>query len=142
MERSSKFVDWNSQYYMDVIFPELIYGILIKCLPVFWVKIHQLSIILSQKQTEPREDISFDRRVFHKTLRISGYHNQSSSINSRTQKLTNGPTQAHTQRTPHICLRWFCRTVGRMVPSASAAGILGIHIEELVWDPQLTPVCL
>ena len=47
MERSSKFVDWNSQYYMDVIFPELIYGILIKCFPVFWVKIHKLSIILT-----------------------------------------------------------------------------------------------
>lgn len=31
MERSSKFMDWDSQYYIDAIFPGLTYGILIKC---------------------------------------------------------------------------------------------------------------
>lgn len=57
MERSSKLVDWNSQYYMDVIFPELIYGILIKCLPVFRVKIHQLIIILHRNRQSQQKTL-------------------------------------------------------------------------------------
>lgn len=39
-------MDWNSQYYIDAILPKLTYIIPIKCLQIFWVEFHKLSIKL------------------------------------------------------------------------------------------------
>ena len=53
-------MDWDFQYYIAVIFPELIYGILIKCLHKVGGKFCNLSIIFTKK--EPREDTDFDKK--------------------------------------------------------------------------------
>lgn len=49
MERNSHFMDCESQYYIDVIPPRLVYVTPIKRLPIFWVKVYKLSIKLTWK---------------------------------------------------------------------------------------------
>lgn len=47
MESNSKSMDGNSQYYIDVILPKLIYTISIQCLPIFLGKLYKLSLKLT-----------------------------------------------------------------------------------------------
>lgn len=49
MERHSKFMDWNSQSYMAVILPQLIYVIPIKCLLIVCVKLYKLNVKFTEK---------------------------------------------------------------------------------------------